>query len=363
MKIIKKGRLYWLDIRIGGKRHRVSLETDEYPLALARARDKAAELEAGPAAGPGLTFADFAPRYLTWAKDTKPGSYRTERGQIEEAHRWLDGQGLLRLAQVTPYHVEQFRSHVRARDRRGKPAKDSPPRPATKATANRYCAALRKLYNLAISWGAFTGPNPLSRVRFYRENAKVEPMTAADLGKVLEAARAIAAEPWSPVQRVCADLITFSVHTGARKSEALHVRWRDIRDDAVVFHGKGDKTRTVPINRAALAVIERQPRVGPYVFDVPNRGQMDVLRRTVGRIRKLSGVPHFHFHLTRHYFTSALLAAGVDIETISRLCGHSRVMTTLIYSHSTPERMREAVSALDTKGGHSPSDAKKPKQT
>ena len=277
----------------------------------------------------------------------------------------MDGKGLRSLAQVRAGEIEELRKHIRSRDRRGKPKKDKagniiPPRPASRATVNRYCSALRKLYNLAIEWEVYPGPNPLSRVKFYGEKKKTEPMTTADLAKVLEAARAVAAKPWSPIQKVVADLIAFSVNTGARKSEALNVRWRDLRDDAVVFHGKGEKSRPVPLNRAALAIVERQPRVGPYLFDVPNRGQMDVLRRTVARIRKISGVAHFHFHLCRHYFVSALLEAGADLETIARLSGHSRMTTTLIYSHSTPARMRTAVEALDDLGtirGHSTSDA------
>jgi hypothetical protein len=65
MKLIKRGRLYWLDLRVGGKRHRVSLHTDEYGLALERARDKAAELRAG-AGGPGagVSLREFAAKYM-----------------------------------------------------------------------------------------------------------------------------------------------------------------------------------------------------------------------------------------------------------------------------------------------------------
>lgn len=220
------------------------------------------------------------------------------------------------------------------------------------------------MFQKAADWGFYAGPNPVSKVKFFREAGKVRPLEQEESERVVAAARAIAAAPWSPLQRAIADLILFSLNTGLRRAEALLLRWRDVKDDALEIKGKREKTRLVPLNSPALAVLSRQPRKGEYVFDIPNRARIDVLRRTIVRIRKLSGVEHFHFHLCRHYFATRLLAAGVDIQTVADLLGHSRIMTSLLYSHSSPERMRAAVSVLegpgpaDTKHGHSPLDSK-----
>jgi len=359
MKLIRRGRTYWLDIRVGAKRHRVSLHTDEYGLALERARDKAIELKAGDGKpGAGLRFKDFSPKYLAWARDTKPRNVRTETCHLNAMIGYFESQGLSRLDEVTPYHVEQFRMWIRTQDRRTHPKEGSPPVLPSKATTNRYCALLRKFYNLALDWEIYKGTNPVSKVKFYKEDGTVRPISPEDFEKVIAAAREIAAKPQSPIQRVITDLIMLSINTGLRKSEALNLRWRGIRDDEIEVRGKGDKIRRVPLNDTAREIIERQPRLGPFVFDVPNRAQNDLLRRTVRQIRKKSGVLHFRYHLTRHFFTSSLLAAGVDIQTISELLGHSKILTSLIYSHSTPQRRRDAVAALDTKRGHRPSDGK-----
>ena len=107
------------------------------------------------------------------------------------------------------------------------------------------------------------------------------------------------------------------------------------------------------------AVIERQPRISPFIFDMPNRHQPDNLRRTVRRIKKLSGVEYFHLHLCRHYAMTARLAAGVDIQTGTEVLGHSRLSTSLLYAHTSPERKLRAVEAIsiDTQDGHRPVDA------
>lgn len=110
--------------------------------------------------------------------------------------------------------------------------------------------------------------------------------------------------------------------------------------------GKGNKRRVIPLNAAALDVILRQPKGGEYVFAISNRHQPDLFRRTVMRLRKLSGVGDFHLHLLRHRFATDLIRAGVDIVTTSALLGHSAAMTTLLYAHPSAESKKRAVLAL-----------------
>jgi integrase len=89
-------------------------------------------------------------------------------------------------------------------------------------------------------------------------------------------------------------------------------------------------------------------RHGVFVFDVPYRDSVSVLRRVTETVKRQTGIP-FHLHLLRHAFASRLLAAGVDIVTVSSLLGHGARMTTLLYAHSSIDQMRKAV---DTLPGH-----------
>lgn len=118
-----------------------------------------------------------------------------------------------------------------------------------------------------------------------------------------------------------------------------------MKGDEIKVHGKGDRARIVPLNQAATAIIGRQPRKTEFIFDIPNRTQPDPLRRTVLQVQKLTGIP-FHFHLLRHFFATSLLERGVDIVTISAILGHSKMMTSLLYSHTDKEKKKAAVGKI-----------------
>lgn len=350
----KRGRMWWLDLWVGPKRVRRSLRTEERALAIERARDITLALRKPQP--PGVVFDEFKVKYLEWAKQTKPASWRTEKYRVNIIGSWLNRAGLSTLDAITPHHLEQFRAWVMTKQI-GHTTKV-----VGRSSANRYLALVRTMYNRARDWGVYEGPNPVSRVKFYRETGKAQPLSPADVRAILAAARTIAADPLSPAQAAVADLIEFLLNTGLRRSEALCLRWRDYTGTAISVVGKQDRRRTVPLNMAAQAIVERQPRDGAFVFPIPNRHQPDNLRRTVKHIRKLSGVSHFHLHLCRHYATTAMLGAGVDIQTAAEILGHTRMSTSLLYAHSSPERKTRAVEAIaaalpDTDAGHRPVDA------
>jgi len=339
VKISKHGLNYWMDLRVRGKRVRRSLGTDEYYLALDKARQIAEELRRPKPAGTDI--AEFFEKYRAWARETKPASYKTEDGRLKFMGAWLDKAGLSSFEVITPWHVEQLRAAVTGRvigKRTG--------RTAGRPTANRYLALLRNVINKAIEWGVFTGTNPVSKVKFYRESPDIRPLSDEDITAIMGAARVIAGDPQSDCQRLLPDLLTLALNTGLRRSELIFLRWRDVQGEEIAVRGKGNKRRTIPLNRAAYDVIMRQPKEGEFVFSICNRHQPDLFRRTVKRLRKLSGVADFHLHLTRHKFATDLIRAGVDIVTVSALLGHSAAMTTLLYAHPSAESKRKAISLL-----------------
>ena len=55
----------------------------------------------------------------------------------------------------------------------------------------------------------------------------------------------------------------------------------------------------------------------------------------------------YHFHELRHFSVTTLLAAGVDVRTVSERHGHATATQTLNrYAHALPERDRAAAAVL-----------------
>jgi len=71
-----------------------------------------------------------------------------------------------------------------------------------------------------------------------------------------------------------------------------------------------------------------------------NKAWTDAVRR--------AGIPHITVHQgMRHTFGTRLARAGVPVNEIQELMGHTNIKTTQRYLHSNERRGREAVAVLD----------------
>lgn len=67
----------------------------------------------------------------------------------------------------------------------------------------------------------------------------------------------------------------------------------------------------------------------------------------MSRLGAAYGIENLTFHRARHNFgTHITLSMGVPIETVSRMMGHRRLMTTQIYAHVTDRKVDEDTKQL-----------------
>jgi site-specific recombinase XerD len=96
---------------------------------------------------------------------------------------------------------------------------------------------------------------------------------------------------------------------------------------------------------------QKAPRGTAYIFP-GSHGQpirKDTACSNLRRIWKAAGLYQKGMptsHWLRHSVCSRLLGAGVDIETTRRIMGHSDAATTLLYAHTSDQRLKDAARLL-----------------
>lgn len=161
-------------------------------------------------------------------------------------------------------------------------------------------------------------------------------------------------------------LLLFLYQTGARVQELVDVRICDLALDSrniVTLHGKGSKTRAVPMREKLVGHLKRylqifHPDVNLYSTDTlfysvhknqHSRMTEDNVRKLVreygnrARAKEPSIPENVHPHMFRHSIAMHLYQNGVALPLISQWLGHSRLETTLIYAYADTEQKRKAI--------------------
>ena len=146
--------------------------------------------------------------------------------------------------------------------------------------------------------------------------------------------------------------IAILAYSGIRNKELCSLKSEDVDLDNQylrVISEKGNKDRIVYISKECAKIIteytSKFKRTDTYLFTtLKKRNQYSTwdLRKMVKIISKRAGIKkRVYPHLFRHSLACNLLNRGANIMTIKEQLGHADIRTTLIYTHSTPQRVQQ----------------------
>lgn len=159
------------------------------------------------------------------------------------------------------------------------------------------------------------------------------------------------------VPEPCRTILDLLPKTGLRISEICSLERGNIQTvqgiRALIFRGKRDKERSVPLTRSAEATLDRF-----LAAQNPSRwlfcGQMGspitphaVRKHTRAIAARQPELEKLSPHILRHTFATLALARGVDLATLQALLGHETIETTSRYLHPSIKNIASSLQRAE----------------
>lgn len=149
--------------------------------------------------------------------------------------------------------------------------------------------------------------------------------------------------------------------SGLRISELLdlEVSFFNIHLARIRVHGKGNKDRSIPLNKHSIQALEVYLKHGRNYLDKNHETAMflnknggpltrqgfykvlQTLGKEAGITREISP------HILRHSFATHMLQNGADLRIVQELLGHENVSTTEIYTHVHNKTLEGLYTTID----------------
>lgn len=153
-------------------------------------------------------------------------------------------------------------------------------------------------------------------------------------------------------------ILTLFLNCGLRLSELASININDIRQDTLYVVGKGNKERTIYLNKSCLDSINAYLAVRPhdrvkdrdclFLSERNQRISVKTIQVIVKKYIRASGLDDtkYSVHKLRHTAATLMYQHGhVDIRELQMILGHESISTTEIYTHINNSALKSAVES------------------
>jgi integrase len=284
-----------------------------------------------------ITLKQATERYLLEKEANRKRSIRADRRYVKQLLSFFGDS--TPLSAITTGRIGEYRIH------RMMMVSERTRRQLTPDSVNLELSMLRGLLNLASEeWGCLDRV-PRVRMNPHREG-RLRYLSDDEAKRLLAECRRAGEHPEPRRSPELYAVVVVALNTGMRLAEVLGLEWPRVdfaRGVIWLEKTKTDRRREIPMSRDAYNVLTafRRGQSMGRVF------RSRSIRTAFEGACERAGVKDFHFHDLRHTFASWLTMAGRPLKEVQELLGHSSITMTERYAHLAPERLRDAISALD----------------
>ena len=213
--------------------------------------------------------------------------------------------------------------------------------PCTTNGTMKHLERLKKMVTWAVK-NEWIDKNPFSNFRLKFKHTEREFLSEAELAELK------GRDFENPMLNRVKELFLFSCYTGLSYIDLMELRPQQILTgiDKIKWikttRAKTDTPVNVPLLRPAQTILEKFTSNGIAERETifPRVSNQEV-NRSLKILAEICGIQKYlTFHLARHTFaTTVTLMNGVPIETISKMLGHTKISTTMLYAKVTQTKI------------------------
>jgi integrase len=149
-----------------------------------------------------------------------------------------------------------------------------------------------------------------------------------------------------------AKICRFLLATGLRIGECFHARWEHIDLEHKMMsipasHAKSKRLDSIPLNAAAIEVLNECDRSTPYPFANPATGKPYVsIKKSFKTLMERAQLEGVTAHVLRHTAASLMINAGHSLYTVGRILRHAQVSTSAKYAHLQTHTLQNASDTI-----------------